>query len=365
MTRRPAIDTAADPGTLDPLTAVRDHVDALLRDFLTRRKQQLVAIDPQLLPVAEAVARLVLAGGKRIRPAFVYWGYRAGGAGHTAQLWNAAAAVELLQTFALIHDDVMDRSSRRRGQPTTHVVLEAHHRSGGLAGDAEWFGIGGAILAGDLAFVWADELFDATPLPAAARDRARAVFTELRTELMAGQYLDLVLASTLDAQVAQARRVALLKAGRYTVTRPLQLGAAIAGADPALDAALVAYGDAVGVAFQLRDDILGLFGNPGSTGKSVLDDLRQGKRTVLMLQALEMASPPQRAVLESALGRGDVDDRAADEVRTVVRDCGALTTVEAQVSVSFEQAVAALVAVPQPARVALEHLAAQALFRDG
>lgn len=365
MTGQPAIDTPADAALPDPLATVRGKVDALLADFLGEREQLLATVDPQLVPIVGAVARLVLAGGKRIRPAFVYWGYRASGAAHTERLWRASAAVELLQTFALIHDDVMDRSARRRGQPATHVVLEHHHRAAGLRGDAAWFGIGGAILAGDLAFVWADELFDATPVPAADRERARSVFTDLRTELMAGQYLDLVLTANPAADLAQARRVALLKAGRYTVTRPLQLGAALAGSDPALDEALVAYGDAVGVAFQLRDDILGLFGNPISTGKSVLDDLRQGKRTVVMLQALELASPPQRAILDAALGRADVDDRAAEDVRAVVAACGALRAVEEQVSDLFDRAVAALDAVPDPARSALAQLATQALFRDG
>src|SRR5690606_11554737 len=158
-----------------------------------------------------------------MRPAFVYWGHRASGADHSDALWHPAAAVELLQAFALIHDDVMDRSAQRRGQPAVHVELADHHDRAGLVGDPAWFGVGGAVLAGDLAFVWADELFDATPVPVADRERGRKVFTTMRTELMAGQYLDLLLAASRDADPEQARRVALLKAGRYTVTRPLLL----------------------------------------------------------------------------------------------------------------------------------------------
>jgi geranylgeranyl diphosphate synthase type I len=223
--------------TTDPLQVVRAPVDALLAEFLGARERQLTDLDPRLAPVAKAINQLVLSGGKRMRPAFVYWGYRASGAPHAETIWHTAAAFELLQSFALIHDDVMDRSTRRRGQPAVHVALASHHRTAGLRGDGDWFGVGAAILAGDLAFVWADELFDAAPLVAADRERARRVFTDLRTELMAGQYLDLVLAATGGAQPEQARTVALLKAGRYTVTRPLQLGAAIAGADPVLDAA--------------------------------------------------------------------------------------------------------------------------------
>ncbi len=347
----------------DPLLIVREPVDALLGDFLQARERDLVALDPRLAPVVRAVSRLVLSGGKRMRPAFVYWGYRAGGAPHTDRLWHTAAAFELLQTFALIHDDVMDRSVRRRGQPAAHVALEAHHRAAGLSGDGDWFGVGAAILAGDLAFVWADELFDASPVDPVDRERARAVFTDLRTELMAGQYLDLVLAATPDAQAEQARTVALLKAGRYTVTRPLQLGAAMAGSDPGIDAALVAYGDAVGVAFQLRDDILGLFGNPRATGKGVLDDLRQGKRTLLMLTALEAADATQRAVLTAALGDAAVDEEAGRQVRTIVRECGALAAIERQVERHFDHASAAIASVSEPARSALNELATRALFR--
>lgn len=354
-------------GTLaaDPLAFVRAPVDALLRTFLARREQELVEVDPRLTPIARSIARLVLGGGKRIRPAFVYWGYRAGGADHTDALWHPAAAVELLQTFALIHDDVMDRSVRRRGQPAVHIELAGHHGAQGLTGDGPWFGVGAAILAGDLAFVWADELFDATPVALADRERARTVFTDLRTELMAGQYLDLLLAASADADPDQARRVALLKAGRYTVTRPLHLGAAIGGADRGVQDALSAFGDAVGVAFQLRDDVLGLFGDPTTTGKGVLDDLRQGKRTVLFLEALDRADAAQRAVLTGALGNDSVDDATAERVRSIVRACGALASVERQVQAHFDAALDALTAVEEPARGALAQLATRALFRDG
>lgn len=347
----------------DPVHLVRAPVDALLQEFLRARERDLVALDARLAPVVRAISGLVLSGGKRMRPAFVYWGYRASGTPHSERLWHTAAAFEMLQTFALIHDDVMDHSDRRRGQPSAHKALQTHHRMAGLAGDAAWFGVGAAILAGDLAFVWADELFDAGPIASSDRERARVVFTDLRTELMAGQYLDLVLAATPEASTAQARSVALLKAGRYTVTRPLQLGAAIAGADPRIDAALVGYGDAVGIAFQLRDDILGLFGDPGDTGKGVLDDLRQGKRTLLMLTAMEAADPTQRRILSGTLGDPGVDDAAARRVRAIVRDCGALATIEGEIERQFDAALAAITAVDEPARSALTELATRALFR--
>jgi len=354
-----------DTVPVDALDSVRAPVDALLRNFLAARERELVEIDARLAPIARAISALVLAGGKRMRPAFVYWGYRATGAPHDDALWHPAAAVELLQAFALIHDDVMDRSARRRGRPAVHVELAAHHGAVGLTGDGSWFGIGAAVLAGDLAFVWADELFDATPVEGADRERGRTVFTELRSELMAGQYLDLLLAASADADPDQARRVALLKAGRYTVTRRLHVGAAIGGGDPSLCAALSTFGDAVGVGFQLRDDILGLFGDPKTTGKGVLDDLRQGKRTVLILEALARCRPAQREVLTSALGDADADDATAERVRDIVRGCGALADVERQVRHHFERALQALDAVGEPARPALEQLATRALFRDG
>jgi geranylgeranyl diphosphate synthase type I len=362
--RSPVVGTSVGNLAADPLALAREPVNELLRSFLAQRQDHLVDVDPRLAPVATAISSLVLAGGKRIRPAFVYWGYRATGADHTEALWHTAAAVELIQTFALIHDDVMDRSVRRRGQPTVHIELATHHHAAGLTGDGPWFGVGAAVLAGDLAFVWADELFDATPVEPADLQRGREVFTALRTELMAGQYLDLLLAASADADPAQARRVALLKAGRYTVTRPLHLGAAIGDGTGELRAALSTFGDAVGVAFQLRDDVLGLFGDPTATGKGVLDDLRQGKRTVLMLEALERADAAQQAVLTAALGDPTADDAVAERVRDVVRECGALAAVERQVHDHFDRALHGLRSLDQPANGALEQLASRALFRD-
>nr|MBA2280974.1 polyprenyl synthetase family protein [Acidimicrobiia bacterium] len=220
------------------------------------------------------------------------------------------------------------------------------------------------VLAGDLAFVWADELLDSTALPAAALDRARRVFTELRTEVMAGQYLDLVLAAAREADEAAARKVALLKSARYTVTRPLELGAALApAADPATLAALRAYGDAVGLAFQLRDDVLGLFGDPTCTGKGTLDDLREGKRTMLALRALRLADPAQRVVLGAALGDPTLDEERAEEVRAIVRRTGALASIELLVRQQADAAMVAVEHLREPARSALVELATTATDR--
>jgi geranylgeranyl diphosphate synthase, type I len=351
------------PASVGALEQVREPVDRLLNEFLAARVIELAALDPALRAIGAEVQDLVATGGKHLRPAFVYWGYRATGAEHNDGVYGPAAAVQLLHTFALLHDDVMDRSPERRGRPNAFTSLAKVHANDGLVGDGSWFGIGGAILAGDLAYVWADQLLDEAPLPAEVLNRARRVFTTLRVEVMAGQYLDLRLAGLPDASEAHALHVALLKSGRYTVTRPLQMGAAIGGADPRLDQALGAYGDAVGVAFQLRDDVLGLFGDPRSTGKGDLDDLREGKRTVLMLKAMQRATSAQRAQLDSVLGDGDLTDDDAQRVRDIVVDTGALAEIEQLIAERRAAADAALHYVGSEAREALADLADLAAFR--
>ena len=410
----PALDRGAgvDPRVVGPLAPVAQPLDALLQAFVDERRPEVVGIDPTLAEVVDEIGGLVAAGGKRLRPAYVYWGHRATGADHDPEVLLPAGAVELLHTFALLHDDVMDRSVSRRGRPAAHAALAARHRAEARSGDSDWFGVSGAILAGDLTFVWADELFDATALPAGAMVTARRVFTTLRSEVIAGQYLDLALAAdpaalgggadrgadpsgrpalrsgeepaagatptTIDlsatgsdgsaaAQGAAERaaaKVALLKTARYTVTRPLQLGAALAGRPvPEVEAALQTYGDAVGVAFQMRDDVLGLFGDPAETGKGVVEDLREGKRTLLLLRALRLATPAQRAVLHARVGDPHLDEAGAARVQEVVAATGALASVEALITAQHALARSALASVPEPARQALDELAALAIER--
>jgi geranylgeranyl diphosphate synthase, type I len=353
----------APPSPESALDPVARPVKDLLAAFLADRTAELGEIDPALIPVGEEVAALVAAGGKGLRPAFVYWGHRATGAAHAEAVLAPAAAVELLHTFALIHDDVMDRSDERRGRPAVHTALTRAHIDAAMVGDPGWFGVGGAILAGDLAFVWADQLLDTAPLPTEAMERARSVFTRLRVEVMAGQFLDLRLAGLAEAGEDDSLAVALLKSGRYTVTRPLQLGAAIGDGDDVLDAALTAFGDAVGIGFQLRDDVLGLFGDPSKTGKGALSDLREGKRTMLMLRALELAGSEDRRTLAGVLGQADAGEPEAAEARRVVAASGALEQVEAIIDEKREAAHRALGPVPPPARDALGALADYALYR--
>ena len=265
---------------------------SVLAEFVAIRRRQLEELDPALGEVGAEISALLDAGGKRLRPAFVYWGHRATGAHHDPEVLLPAGAVELLHTFALLHDDVMDRSLERRGRAAGHAALADRHRQDDRLGDSDWFGCSAAVLAGDLTFVWADELFESAAIAPDVLARARCVFTTLRAEVIAGQYLDLGLAAARDADEAAAHKVALLKSARYTVTRPLLIGAALSpSAGVAVEEILRSYGDAVGVAFQMRDDVLGLFGDPATTGKGVLDDLREGKRTLLLLRALRLATP--------------------------------------------------------------------------
>lgn len=353
-----------------------DHVSEplarVLDEFLDHRAANVVALDPRLAEVTDEILGLVRAGGKRLRPAFVYWGHRSTGAEHDDEVFRPAAAVELLHSFALLHDDVMDRSATRRGRPSGHSALAQVHRTTldpgrDFAGDeSAWFGCSAAILAGDLTYVWADELFESTELPAPVLHRARREFTELRTEVIAGQYLDLRLAADPTASEESAARVALLKSARYTVTRPLLLGAALGELDAAahVHEALHTYGDAVGLAFQMRDDLLGLFGDPEETGKSVLDDLREGKRTVVMLRALRLADRTGRSVLERSLGDPTLDDVGAERVRDIVVSSGALASIEALVAAQHALAVDALDGViVEPARSALRQMASLAVER--
>ncbi|HEX5365185.1 MAG TPA: polyprenyl synthetase family protein, partial [Acidimicrobiales bacterium] len=360
------------PAVGDPVEAVRGAVDRVLEGFLAARDGEAADLHPAVGQVTGEVRRLVAAGGKRLRPAFAYWGHRATGSPHDEGVVQVAAALELLHTFALLHDDVMDRSDHRRGQPTAQRSLAATHRADALVGDDAWFGVSGAVLAGDLAFLWATSLLDEAPLASDARARARAVFTRLCSEVIAGQYLDLRLAhgdgDGGGAGEELAGLVALLKSARYTVTRPLQVGAALApasppGGDPALEAALASYGDAVGTAFQLRDDVLGLFGDPDETGKSCVDDLREGKRTLLVVRALRLAPERDRRVLVASLGDPELDEADADRCRRIVAASGAWASVEALVAARESRALRALRRVPEPARTALSTLAGLASQR--
>ena len=343
------------------------RVQATLDDYVRRQGARLAEVGPQLSPMVEAIAEL-LSGGKRLRPAFCYWGWRGAGAGDGEEIVRAASALELLHACALIHDDVMDGSDTRRGRPAVHRRLAALHESSGWRGSSTAFGTGGAILVGDLCLSWADGLLYESGLGDAALRAGKPVLDEMRTELMAGQYLDLLVQAQAAGSVDGAMRVLRYKSAKYTVERPLQLGAALAGGSPQLSALYSAYGVPLGEAFQLRDDVLGVYGDPAETGKPAGDDLREGKQTVLVAYALAEASPAGVALLHARLGDPALDEAGVDDLRTVIQTSGALARVEDLIGRLTTDALAALAAAPlglvaEPGAWALAELAHAATVR--
>jgi geranylgeranyl diphosphate synthase, type I len=341
---------------------VQKHLDA----FLGAQVERLDDIDPDLAPLMEALTALV-AGGKRLRPAFCWWGWRGAGGADVEEAVVAAASLELLQACALIHDDVMDASDTRRGQPAAHRRFAALHRGSTWLGASETFGVGGAILLGDLCLSWADEMLMESGLSAAALLAAKPWYDIMRTELMAGQYLDLLEQARGGGSVERALRVVRYKSAKYTVERPLHLGVALAGGSAGLLEACSAYGLPLGEAFQLRDDVLGVFGDPDETGKPAGDDLREGKRTVLVALALEAASPAQAALMRRHLGDPALTPEGVDELREVITETRALARVEALIAGLTQEAMAALgaSAMAEPARSVLADLAVAATTRRG
>jgi geranylgeranyl diphosphate synthase type I len=346
---------------------LRTRVEKALAGFLGQQRTLLTAIDPALAEVADAIDGFVLGGGKRLRPAFAYWGHRGAGGADTPEVVAAVAALEFLQASALMHDDLMDGSDTRRGEPAVHRRFAGMHTEQGWRGSPETFGAGGAILIGDLCMAWSDELLRLSGLDPVTQQRAREVFDLMRTELIAGQYLDLHAQATGDITLGRASTVARYKSAKYTVERPLLLGAAIADAPEPVRRAYSAYGLPLGEAFQLRDDILGVFGDSARTGKPAGDDLREGKRTYLVAVALEVADPATAQRLRSALGDPDLDDADVAELREIISTTGALHRTEQRIAGLTAMALAALgeVSLAHDAGTALTDLAHAATTRAG
>jgi geranylgeranyl diphosphate synthase type I len=342
------------------LRLIAAEVEVRLDEVLDAEIQRWRTFEPQLAEPLGALRSLVMSGAKRLRPAFCHWGHVAAGGDPTdPRLVDAGAALELLQAFALLHDDVMDGSAVRRGARTAHLEFADHHEREGWRGEGRRFGEGLAVLVGDLAHVYADRLLTDAPV------EAKLVWSELRIELNIGQCLDVFGTARADTDLPTARRIARYKSGKYTVERPLHLGAAFAGRLDSYQDALSAYGDPLGEAFQLRDDLLGAFGDTVRTGKPVGDDLREGKPTPLLALAVRRAEPHHRELL----GRVGSADLTADEVTALqqfLEDTGARAEVEADVERLAQQAVEAIEAAPVPAAAcdALVELAAFIAARD-
>jgi len=345
---------------------VRRRVNDQLGAFLDFQVAALERISGDLGPLSHAAGDL-LAGGKRLRPAFCYWGWRGAGGDDSEAAIRAATSLELLQGCALVHDDVMDGSDTRRGLPAAHRRFEALHSEQDWRGSAPAFGVGAAILLGDLCLSWADEMLLTSGLPPDRLQAGKAVFDEMRSELMAGQYLDLLEQARGGGSVERALTVVQYKSAKYTVERPLELGGVLTDAEEPLLAAYRDYGLRLGEAFQLRDDVLGVFGDPDITGKPAGDDLREGKRTVLVAQALAGATPSQAHELESHLGDLELDSQGVARLREIIIDTGALASVERLITELADAAESALAAVSlqEPAGTVLQDLIIVATARKG
>ena len=340
-------------------------VGATLQRFLDERAAELAPLGEDAGRLLEA-ARLAVTGGKRLRAAFCWWGYLSvlGEVEDEPALLRAAGALELLHASALVHDDYLDASDTRRGQPATHKAFEARHAAEGWRGAGHQYGAAAAILLGDLLLSWSDGMLRTCGLPSDRVTPALGVLDATRSEVITGQFLDVSAQARGGGDVASAMRVLRYKSAKYSVERPLHLGASLAGADGEHLAALSRFGLPLGEAFQLRDDLLGVYGDPALTGKPAGDDLTEGKRTVLVALALERADPADASRLDAALGQ-PLTAAEIDELRRVIDDSGASAEVESRIRSLTEQALEALDAAPvhEVARTALRQLADAATRR--
>ena len=360
---------AAAPSAVELASAVTDQ----LREYLRERRSDVAYIGADYAELTAALEEFVLRGGKRLRPAFAYWGWRAV-ADPIVQdpvdpsILRLFSALELLHACALVHDDVIDASATRRGLPTVHRLFADKHRRSNWHGSSEQFGMSAAILLGDLALVWADDIVATTDLPVDAHQRVRRVWAAIRTEVLGGQYLDIVAESSGAESVASAMTVNIYKTASYTISRPLQFGAAAAADRPDVLAAFHELGTSLGVAFQLRDDVLGVFGDPAVTGKPSGDDLRSGKRTVLLAEAVERAEkvdPVAAKLLRTSIGT-ELSDAQVKELCLVIESVGALAAVEDRIDTLTRRALEILNAAPIDvlAKVGLSELARLAANRS-
>ncbi|SFP27969.1 geranylgeranyl diphosphate synthase, type I [Amycolatopsis arida] len=353
------------PGPRVPAPAeLRDRVDRELAEFLDRGEPEFTS-PPALHEVFRLLRRFVLGGGKRIRPLFCYWGWRGAGGADCAEIVRAAAALELFQAFALMHDDIMDGSELRRGEPALHRALTDLHARHAWRGREAHFGMSVAILCGDLCLSYSDEMLHGCGLPDRRVRAAQELVHRMRTEVMIGQNLDLLDQAT-GGTLEGALTIIRFKAAKYTIERPLQIGAVLAGAGPELLAAYSDFAIPLGEAFQLRDDVLGVFGDSAVTGKPTLDDLREGKPTVLIALARQRVSAAQAAQLAELHGNDRLDEEGAATLRSIIAATGALTAVEDMIRERHERALAAAAAIPVPDEVrrALLDLAAAATVRS-
>ena len=339
-------------------TRLVDLVQSTIDGYLAERSPEFAAIAPELTPFID-FSRDLLAGGKRFRALFCYWGWQSVATAETDEeeihsVLLAATALEVFHAAALVHDDIMDNSDTRRGMPSAHRRFEALHRDSNWLGDQAKFGQSSALLLGDLLLGWSDELFSdglsrLTNLQ--ARIAARSEFNLMRSEVTVGQYLDILEESAWARQpeselLPRANRVIVYKSAKYSVEAPLAIGASLGAGSLAQVAALRDFGLPLGIAFQLRDDVLGVFGDPEVTGKPSGDDLREGKRTALVAIAREKLPPGPRRLLDELLGDPEISDLQVELLQNTIRECGAVEEVERMIEANMATALAAITAAP-------------------
>jgi geranylgeranyl diphosphate synthase, type I len=377
------VESVVDPQ--NPLCqGFREAISAEVTAFLAEQATVLESMGPELVPV-QLMASQLLCGGKRLRPAFCVWGYVAA-AGRPDEielrsLLTAAASLDVLHGSALVHDDLMDASDLRRGRPAAHRQFEALHANAGWLGDSESFGKAGAIILGDLLVMWSAQMLHAAGLDQTVLERALPIVEAMRTEVTCGQYLDIVAQAhplrqrapaidsvrpSIELALDDASRVVEYKAARYTVQRPAQIGAALGGGDDELYYALGAYGSPLGRAFQFRDDLLGVFGDPQLTGKPSGDDLREGKRTVLIAHAYAHAGAAGQKLLLQRLGDPNLTPEGIADLQQVITESGGRVAVERMITEGYERAIRVLqdADITDEGRAGLTALAEAAVRRD-
>lgn len=353
--------------TLDQIPAA---VESCLREFFDAQRDTIAGIDPVVVEAISMLEDMVLGGGKRIRPMFAWAGYLGSG-GHPDEedhaVLKAISALEFIQACALIHDDIIDASDTRRGSPTIHRRVESLHQERKWHGSSALYGEAVAILIGDIALSWAEEMLQSSGLSASALARIRSPWSLMKTEVISGQILDISVESAGDERPEVAEKINRFKTAAYTIERPLHIGAALADSDNHIVDAFRAYGHDIGIAFQLRDDILGVFGDPKVTGKPAGDDLREGKRTVLVAEALRRADATDvdaGAQLRKGIGKTS-DPKEIAQLIEVIRRLGAADVVEERIAELTKSGLAHLdeIELPDIVREKLRDLAIRATKR--
>jgi geranylgeranyl diphosphate synthase type I len=367
---------------------VLSQVQVNLDNFCSKQRSDFEAISSDLVPVVDYTHSL-LQGGKRFRALFCYWAWRASlseSSYHQSEqeineseqaIAGIAASLEMFHAAALVHDDLLDQSDTRRGAPAIHKRFESLHKEKQWAGAPERFGVAGSVLVGDLMLGWSSEIFGNALLHSPNREiesACRDEFSLMRVEVMAGQYLDVLeenAATTRSVKegVGRAEKVILYKTAKYSIEAPLRIGAAFAGADQSTLNEFTKFGIPLGIAFQLRDDILGVFGDPSVTGKPAGDDLREGKRTVLVAltrEALTEQSPSMADSFEELLTSRELDSQQIAFMQKLIQESGALAKTERMITELADRSLDSLESssLEETAKSALKSLALKVINRD-